>query len=471
MMSEPDIERRERRVLFFENVGFLAFCALVTCVLLFRDRTEPFVLVVLPLALFIFAAEKAYIGNSLSFTNLTVPSLFISAYIGIMCLPSVIIFETMIHPIRYTYFMAIQSVVVVFPVGVHLCNVVSNSPEIRIRNHFSSPLEATAADRAWIPMLKALVCASVPILFVYVVSATYIQLWEVIKQYPTNIEKSTLRFAANDLPRSVHFLFELLRRLILPLCVLYAYFMSRATGAHWHRVFRILLVYTFVVCSLTLDRAPPIALVVLVVFAYMTASNRSLVGMITSLRSLAAILVMGIIGGFISILQYQSDFEWNTFFGNIWYVISYRIVQDPSYMAAAYSFQIFDEPGSMLHGNYVRLFSILPGREYLDTLLSDDPRNPVAPVSFVGDLWRNWGWAGVIIGTLTIGFLYQFAQLRLSDQKNVVNSTLQVILLLNSVWIIPGNALGTVSTSVLALVLVLTYVTRPKAQGSRPATA
>lgn len=399
-----------------------------------------------------FAAIKLTLRHTLSFRYLTIPSVFIAAYIVMMALPAISMYAAMDNPIRIHFLAAVESVLIVFPLGLACANLFERRPADVIRLYCTAPLQMTPADLRIVPFFRLVLLSAIPILALFFIYSSQVQLIEVIAAYPTNVDKTTFRFAQNDLPRVIHYAFELLRRMLLPICTIFAFFMSITKGGRWSVIYWPLFLTTFLVASLTLDRAPPSAFFVMMLIAWMVSGQKGLFASAFRLRTLRAVAAVGVCGGIISVFQYQSDFTWERVLSNIWYVLSYRIIQDPTFMAAVYSFQNFPNESDMLGGSHIRLFSLF-GQTYFESL-EFDPRFPAAPVTFVGDLWRNWGWQGVLLGTFLIGFLYQLLQLKLFREKTPTSATFHVLLLINCMWIIPGNFLGIMTTSIILLSVI-----------------
>lgn len=406
-----------------------------------------------------FAAIKFALRQSLSVRYLTIPSVFVVAYIFMMALPAIPMYAAMDNPIRTHFLLAIESVLVTFPLGLVFANLFEARPADVIKRYCTTPLKATAADLHMVPFFRAVLLSSIPILVLFFMYSSQVQLVEVIAAYPTNVDKLAFRLAQNDLPQVIHYAFELLRRMLLPICTMFAFFMSLTIGGRWAVIYWPLFLLTIIVASLTLDRAPPSAFFVMMLMAWMVSGRKGLLSSAIRLRTLRVAAAVGICGGIISVFQYQSDFSWNLVLRNIWYVLSYRIIQDPTYMAAVYSFQNFPDEADMLGGSHIRLFSLF-GQSYSESG-DPDPRFPVAPVTFVGDLWRNWGWEGVILGAFLIGFLYQLLQLKLFRKKTPTSATFHVLLLINCIWIIPGNFLGIMTTSIFLLSVIFLLISNP----------
>ncbi len=456
----------ENRLLFWGIL--LALVVLVT-----QAGDEPFVPLVFGSSLFLFLYQKKRLGDSLCFNHLTLPSFFMLMYLILVPFGAIATFKQMDHPIRHTYLLAMQSVFVTFPIGIGLANaVVKNSSRI-LQGYIRSRMEVTQNDLRFIPIFKILLLSAVPILLSYFLYSEYVQLIEVIRKYPTNIDVETLKGAGNDdLPRVVQFAFESLRRFILPLCAIYAYLMTSSTQkSGWKYVFPVLFVSTLFVSSLTLDRAPPLAFVVMFILAFLLRQRKAQLTNIFKTRLIIIFVAAMTVGGIISVLQYQSDFNLLEVAADTWYVFSYRILQDAPYMASI-AFETFHDSSTFLYGSSMRILSVLPGFQYAES--DSSIYSPAAPVGFVADLWRNVGWFGVVAGTILIGFAYQMIQLKLFIRKTILTVSLNVILLVGCIWIIHGNVLGVMSTSVLffgVLFSVLYSASRKRLLGGQPQIA
>jgi oligosaccharide repeat unit polymerase len=429
----------------------LRWGVLLVVAVLIAQGEGPFVPIVFGGSLFWFLYQKKRLGECLRFNNLTLPSFFMFVYLVVVPFGAITMFRQMNTSIRYSYLLAMQSVFVTFPYGVGLANWVSNSSPQVIRNYMRSQIEVTDMDLKFMSIFKVMLLAAFPIVFLYILRAPYVQLLEVVRAYPTGIDPGFLRNAGNDdIPRAVQYAFEILRRFMLPLCTLYAYFrMSFAPQSRWRYVFPVLFVSTLFVSALTLDRAPPLGFVVMFILAYLLRHGKGLLGGLFTSRTIALFITAMIIGGIISVLQYQSEFSLQLAAANAWYVFSYRILQDAPYMASI-AFETFHDSSTFLYGSSMRILSVLPGFHYAQS--DSSIYSPAAPVGFVADLWRNFGWPGVIGGTILIGFAYQTIQLKLfRKKKSILMASLTVILLVGCIWIIHGNVLGIMSTSVLLL--------------------
>ena len=163
-----------------------------------------------------------------------------------------------------------------------------------------------------------------------------------------------------------------------------------------------------------------------------------------------------LVGGIISKTQYNAPFNLADILGTTKLFFTGRVLLDPSYMAYVH-FKNFNNSSTFLYGKSIRLLSLF-GVEFI----------PVCSPSFIAELWLNFGWFGVIIGTVLIGFILQFIQLTFFRKKSIPILTFYIILLLNGAWIIYGHVIATMSVSVyLIAIFFLLFLLPAKEIGNR----
>ncbi|HEV2381487.1 MAG TPA: hypothetical protein VG206_17035 [Terriglobia bacterium] len=406
-----------------------------------------------------FVIECSVLRHSLSLNSLTLPALFIYIYLVTTAISSVPVFAVLQHPMRRTYFLAVQSVLVTFPLGVGIANRFHKSPARIVQGYVRSDLQRAKADFKFVPVLVVMVLALGPLLVPYFVYAEHIQLIEVLKAYPTTVNRLSLRFAESDVPKVAQYGLEIARRFVLPLCALYVYFMSHLYRGKWTFLFWITFCATLFVSLLTLDRAEPVGFLMMMIFAHLLARKQTVS---QAFRSPKILLLFGFslaLAGLISVAQYQSAFSEEGVLAAVWRVLSVRIGSDPATMTW-WAFRIFHSPSLFLHFRYERIFSFLPGFQYVEW---NDTRYFVTPpLACVGNLWENWGWPAVLIGPIALGFIYQVIQLSLFVRKSVPILALQVIMLADVAWAVYGKVLSVMSVSVLLAGFVVGLVFRPR---------
>lgn len=411
----------------------------------------------LPLALFglglsVFFVERVLIGPALSFAAMTVPSVFLLGFISILCLGMVLTWDSFDGTARSLYLQALVVTLVVFPIGVWLANLVCALMLGRTRTVDFAQLCLSTVDETFEDFFWLFLLISLGILVLFFAMSEHVQLIDVLLQSPTAPDPDWVRFTQTELPKSVQYSFEIARRVLLPICMLYAYFMRLALGGKWNWLFPAVFALALFVSLLTLDRSPPMAILAMLAAAhFLSHRDRPSKWLV-----LAAIVVAGIVlAGVISNFQYQSySISVEDVFENSWYVATYRIFGSPQEMAIR-AFETYNYETHFLNGDYVRLFSFLPGGQYVESASINADALAAAPVTFVGDLWRNWGWPGVIVGAFAYGFVLQFLQIYIFDKMTVVRGAIYVMLMLGSLAVLHGNAFGVVTLSVILLTGVL----------------
>lgn len=431
-----------------------------------------FVVSVLGLAIFgFFSFKKIFLGNSLKLTRLTLPSFFIIVYIILMSLPSMNWFFSFTHPIRYTYFLAVQSMLISFPLGVLLANALFLDPSVPskiVKDFLYSSLLKTRHDSYIFPFWILMLFSSILIETIYILTSNYVPLIGALTAYG-EIPGGEVRRSIAMEGDPIHYAHALTARLFLPFCLLYSYFMAYIYKGGWKYLFWITLLLTMVISLLTFDRGYPLGVFILLALAiYFKKKNNELISTIRfpstskihlvsrskirlAIFILAIIALAMVVGAIISRTQFNLPIDLTNLCNNSKNFFIDRVLLDPSYMAYFY-FEVFNDPRTFLYGKSIHiLVSSLFGVEF----------HPTISPCFLAELWINFGWFGVIMGTTIIGFILQFIQLRLFREKSIPTLSFYIMLLLNGAWIIYGHILATMVVSVYLLgILFLIFLKR-----------
>lgn len=389
---------------------------------------------------------KFLLGPCLQVSNLTIPAMFLLAYFCLMALPSLMIYSEMDHWARSNYLWCIQSVLVTFPAGVLLATSCFSESGKRVEAYAADRLHITPGDVAFRQMVYLVFWVAVGVAGIYIAVSEFIPIMKLFVDYSAEIDDLSLRFSITELPRALLFALALSRSLLIPLCMLYLYFMWVAGGSIWRRDFMFVFLTGMVVACLSLERAPAMVLCCMLLFGVAIANTQRLFRL-KALRAYATVASIAlVVTGLISAIQYDSEADLGEVQDGVQHVVVNRILL-ASARTSAMAFEYFPSEDSQLRGQYIRMFCLLTGREYLESRYA--PRLVILPVSFVGDLWRNWGWPAVLLGGLVAGFGTQAVQVALLRRKTVISAVFQAILILVWIWLIPGNAFGIVTTSLL----------------------
>jgi hypothetical protein len=423
-----------------------------------------FIIMVLGAAIFgLLLFRKLFLGNSFKLNELSLPSFFIIVYIILMSFPSVLWFYGSTKPFRYTYFLAIQSVLIFLPIGVLLANTLFlniSAPSRVINNFLSSRLSKTKHDLFAYPAWVLIFVASGIFVLYYMLTSRYVPLIGALVSYG-EVSGDIVRRSIFWEGPLIHYGHALFARFLLPFCLLYAYFMACIYKPIWKYIFWFTFFWVMIFSFLTFDRVYPFSIVIFLILAiYFKNNSKQLVPISnpkslskiylflkakirTSLTVLALFVFSMVVGGLITITQWNRSLSLVAILKTSMNFFVDRVLLDSSYMAFIY-FEEFSSSALFLYGKSVHpILSYLFGMEFYPT---------ISP-SFIAELWLNFGWAGVIIGTVFIGFILQLLQLWLFRKKSIPILCLYILLLLNGAWIIYGHILATMVVSVYLLSL------------------
>ncbi|MEX2269885.1 MAG: hypothetical protein WD690_00345 [Vicinamibacterales bacterium] len=436
-----------------------------------------FVVAVLGLALTaLLFINEVLLGRALRVKRLTIPSFFVLMYLALMSLPSIVWFYASPNdPIRYTYFASMQSVLVMFPLGVMFANAMfgrlSNPPQVA--RFFTVPLEKTADDRYALRYWLLMIVMAMAVTTAYLTTSSYVPLIGAVTSYG-EADVSMVRRAIVAEGVTIHYGHALTARLLLPFCLVYAYYMAHLYGGRWRLLFWPTLGFVAFVSSLTFDRMFPFSVLLFLVLAVYfkhddlalrAAANggRSRRGLSTARLGfyVVALLLVGmLVGGIVSLTQFNKPMDLEIIRVTATDFLFNRVVLDPSYMAYLY-YEEINEPSKFLYGKALHVVvSRALGVEFY----------PLISPSFVASLWTNFGWFGVLFGSALIGFVLQFIQVSVFDRKTIPALTCYIILLLNGAWIIYGHLMATMVFSVYApSILILMHLKRRRKAAARAA--
>jgi oligosaccharide repeat unit polymerase len=354
----------------------------------------------------------------------------------------VLLWDTTASPNKSSYLHALIAALLVFPIGVWSA-LPRPAGRIPARAATAPRSRAFPSDRHLTAHWRLLLIASIVIVCLFFLLSSHVQFIDLLRGIPTSDND---RFSQAELPKELQFFFEIARRVFLPVCAVFAYFMSCIEPAKWRMTFWLTFGFAFFVSVLTLDRSPPLGLLGMLAVAFFLqhrGNARALIGV--------ALLLVGslLLAGVISIFQYQNDrFSLGQAFDTAWYVATMRLFESPFIMATR-AFDAYNYDTRFLYGADIRLFSILPGFHYVESATDWSDPLAVAPVTFIGDLWRNWGWPGILIGAFGFGYMFQRIQNQLAGESTAARATMLTLLLLGALGILHGKALGVVTMGII----------------------
>ena len=211
----------------------------------------------------------------------------------------------------------------------------------------------------------------------------------------------------NEVSRKYTYMLQIARRILLPGAIFFLVFLVRLKV----KSLRLMLLYAIclqlLASAMTFDRAPFAMLMVAVILAFYL-SERSKVRQFLYLSS--GVFLLAFVGGLVTKLQYNIlDFDvFDVLVTGFDFIVS-RTLLVPSIIPINLSFAMFDGWGDNLQLSGSRLFGIFSGN-VIGT--AQDNSLLVAPVGFVGDIWRNFGVLGILLSPAFFVLLFRWLDKR-----------------------------------------------------------
>jgi hypothetical protein len=221
----------------------------------------------------------------------------------------------------------------------------------------------------------------------------------------SDLSKLEFRFAETfaDENSGIMALLQIARRIFLPLViVVYSVFITINDSSDKF-FYRFLISLFFVSVLITLDRAPLITF--LLVFAYLWFLKAKIdVHFIYSVPLLIILLMF--FGGVMTFIQHNiTVFSIIDVFGAGLEFLWRRIWAAPTIVGVELSTHLFPVDSVKLNLQYSRIMALF-GFERVGS--QSDASIYVGPVSYIGDIWRNLGFTGIVVISFLLGNLLSF---------------------------------------------------------------
>ncbi|MHA8074892.1 hypothetical protein ACRZ9O_10205 [Aquirufa sp. HETE-40SA] len=192
---------------------------------------------------------------------------------------------------------------------------------------------------------------------------------------------------------------QIIRRNILPYIVVYLLVLKKTNNLNNSILLNLSTFILIVATVQTLDRAPVLMLLLLVFFynySFSVNFNSYL------FKVIIFALVFPILGGAMTYIQYNKfGFSFEQIFNSGLDFMINRAYFSPTNLTLKLSFSLFPIDSNKLYLEYSRL-GFLFGKSYVGTF--EDSSIFVAPVTLIGDIWRNFG----VLGIVFVGFVNSF---------------------------------------------------------------
>ena len=276
----------------------------------------------------------------------------------------------------------------------------------------------------------------------------------------TSIDSTSFRFIGfDDVPVVLRVANELVRRIILPILLLYEILCTKllriaGRSNSSSQAMVIYLSFLQILSSLsTLDRAPFLSLFSVVFFAEVMLFPRK----VFRKAILFVCLSLGIIG-VLTYIQYNiTDFTFAEVVVTSRKFLLGRVVVDPSLTAAHLSYHYFSQDADFLNLEYSRLTGFFTGN-YLGA--ASGKSLYVTPVGYIADVWRNSGIIGLFgFSLFSGGFFFYIDYLSSRTRSAVALVFFFISSILATMYSVYGPlfSLGGVAFALLPLLVLLFF--------------
>jgi hypothetical protein len=370
------------------------------------------------------------LNGSLPFKTLTLPSFFVLAYCGLMLVPSAIWFSYYESRVALECFSVIQLAPTFFILGVFVANQYARPAESIISGFFATDIySAKWLNRGSLIFFVLASVIELTIAAAYVASADVVPLFHIFQK--GRLQGDEVRFAIYASGPLIIFLYAFAVRVLVPFTVLYPLYMRQRYGRIWSIIFWLALSVGLGICLLTLERQSSLSLLCLLILSLYFLQGQHL-----GMRQFVIMaVILTLLGGFVSLAQFGHELNIRAVAERAISYLVMRLLLDPSYMTYIIFEKYAETP--LLFGATIRILSFL-GVQY----------EHVTAIGFLADLWVNYGWVGVVLGPVILGFVLQYIQLHFFIARNIPAMIIYSVMMLSAGWLIFSNMLPTMVVSV-----------------------
>ena len=353
--------------------------------------------------------------------QLTIPGFFYSAYTLILFFPSFYVAFDKPELYRNTYLIAVTSVMLTYPVGVGIANLVMRFHPVEIRRYFRTRIANKGPEIHDKVVFALLLAGSLGFVLLYLVEVPRIPLLYAVQNPGEYQQLTILREEAFKLLNSRFiYIYNWLKEFIIPVMVALSLGFTLYTKS---RSWLLMLVLTLAVGLLyngaTLARMPVVVIaMVTLLFTYMYYRGQ------LSVKFLVAAAVLVVAFPIFSVLIRQ--FSVGVGLLDAFEGLFRRIFYTPA-NALYYFFEVFPHEIGFLHGRSIGELAHLMGEPHFSTARylydyrhSGGLASGYSNAGFIGNFYADFGLPGVLIIGVMLGTAMQTIQIHLLRKKRTI---------------------------------------------------
>lgn len=346
----------------------------------------------------------------LSLRRLTITSFWYWLYLGFVFVPALFVFSAHAEPYRTRYLAAVDSALLTVPLGAMFANLVTQCNREAARKYFRTPLVLDAKRSTYLSGFLVLLGAALLLTLLYVLEVRQLPLFYLVfhpGQYDQIVllREESLKLLASHL----RYAYYVLRSALYPILILVAlgrYLRTRTKL--WRNLFIFTLAVGLVYSALSIAKSPVTNLVImLALFWYLSRGGKF------SVKSGSAAAVLFLAFPVSVVVLEQPDLV--NVVGAL-NVIGERLFYLPAEILYYY-FQVFPDVAPFQHGATIATLATVLGMSPFDDanfvgryMYAHGMSSVTANAPFLGSLYADFGFLGVLAGGLLAGLIMQLVQ-------------------------------------------------------------
>ncbi|MEC7848605.1 MAG: O-antigen polymerase [Candidatus Neomarinimicrobiota bacterium] len=352
----------------------------------------------------------------------SIPSSIVAAFTVFISIPSIYILMIKDNPNEIQYYYSIIIFYLIFPMGLYLGKSIRMIDEVKVKKLLISKVAKSYNDKYYYEILIILFSISMLIFCGYLMRVNELPLIELIRNPGSSTRYFFMREEALkllEMSRLEKYMFIWLRSLFIPIGIVGSlYLMLEYRKKKYNVLFILFFIVGLIINSITLEKFPIAAIFVAIGTFYLLKKDH------ISFRFMLLFVFLILTGPLL--ITYLLIIEREGIFEIIFWSYIDRLFVIPSEVLFYY-FEIFPDIHPFLFGSSSQLFSWMhtegtfPISNYVAKIWWNMPdTSGSANAVYIGNYWSDFGWYGVIISTIILGFiahLLQWKILTVSDYK------------------------------------------------------
>lgn len=413
----------------------------------------------------------AWCGCGPSIRRPTIPLVWLGTYVAMIAIPGAVIASDPEHFARDVFFWSVTATLITVPIGVLLASLALRLSSGESGDFFSREPAPLLRPALFNRMLGLAAISAVVLSIAYLLESGTPPLFALISQPGEYLLLRDMReesFKLLDSP--LRYFYYVLRTFGWPFVIALSLVRAlQARAAKWHLVTTVITGLGIVYASLSIAKQPVAAIFAIMFLVVLIMRGRqirtsSLVGMPVVVLSFPVMVV----------LMAQSGTGVN--FWSAVTAIMNRIFYIPAYVLYYY-FEVFPHQVGHLNGLTIGKLASVLGRETFESanyvyryIYPERIDSGLANAAFIGNAWADFGFVGVLVSGIMLGFLMQYSQIVIFRSRKTLYDLAAYAFLIFGFWLVNSTALPTVllSNGVLFALFARYIFNRLDEAGSQP---